>query len=687
MEKELKFKSTAEIKVSKKIVDQVIGQDDAVKIIRKAAEQRRHVLLIGEPGTGKSMLGLALAELLPKEKLVDIVSFPNPNDENQPIIRTFRGGKGREIVAKSKFQTGNEFMKFLPFILLFAVIIFGFYQYQMWKSGQISDIIYAAMLISTMVFVVMISGIMVIGTNLSNRMGNKAQSPKVIVDNFHKKQAPFLDATGAHAGALLGDVLHDPFQCFIYSNIYVKNKLSQTINKQSLPTTVNNLFLKHKNNILRKKQRNYEAIFLDKDELSVLGELNGSISPVEVLSCNRQEYNGKMIKLATSENKEFIVTPEHKIAINKNGKIAYKEAKDIKFNEEIISKSKDIILDEQHIINTYDERQQEQCRLYYQYLDIKAKNSNWGYKRIAKAMNQPIGKTRWWHAKKHIPVPIQTANWLKESGLLPLKINNSKLPLIAKVVGATFGDGGIFENLNGIFLSSSEKEAVKEFRRDIENIFGLNKGENSRIIEGGEYGHSWCYQNTNRNLIRFFLALGSPKGNKTKLALEIPNWIYFQEKLANEFFGSLFGGELGSPKVHKQKNRLQTLDLGITGTAKLEENRIDFLNRLKKYLESKEINSTSILKRKTKNEKLFLYRLMISIKFDNVVNFIKKVKINYCKYKKEKLLKAINEFAELKKKKYQELISRGYSAEHAMKTLQLTQKSLYTILNEERIEA
>ncbi|HLD88637.1 MAG TPA: ATP-dependent protease LonB, partial [Candidatus Nanoarchaeia archaeon] len=30
--------------------------------------------------------------------------------------------------------------------------------------------------------------------------------------NFKKNQSPFFDATGAHAGALLGDVLHDPFQ-------------------------------------------------------------------------------------------------------------------------------------------------------------------------------------------------------------------------------------------------------------------------------------------------------------------------------------------------------------------------------------------------------------------------------------------------------------------------------------------
>ena len=101
----LKFKSTEEIKIPKKIVDQVVGQEHAVKIIKKAAEQRRHVLLIGEPGTGKSMLGLALAELLPKEKLMDILAFPNPNDEFQPLIREVNAGKGREMVTRQKLES------------------------------------------------------------------------------------------------------------------------------------------------------------------------------------------------------------------------------------------------------------------------------------------------------------------------------------------------------------------------------------------------------------------------------------------------------------------------------------------------------------------------------------------------------------------------------------------------------
>ena len=47
MGQKLNFNSTKDIKISDKIVDQVVGQEEAVNIIKKAAQQRRHVLLIG----------------------------------------------------------------------------------------------------------------------------------------------------------------------------------------------------------------------------------------------------------------------------------------------------------------------------------------------------------------------------------------------------------------------------------------------------------------------------------------------------------------------------------------------------------------------------------------------------------------------------------------------------------------
>jgi len=70
-------------------------------------------------------------------------------------------------------------------------------------------LMFAALFIGGIMFL----GVIAIFLSLGRRMNVvKTQPPKIIVDNYKKEKAPFFDATGAHAGALLGDVLHDPFQ-------------------------------------------------------------------------------------------------------------------------------------------------------------------------------------------------------------------------------------------------------------------------------------------------------------------------------------------------------------------------------------------------------------------------------------------------------------------------------------------
>lgn len=213
MTQQYKFKTTKDITLPKKIVDQVIGQDHAVKIVKKAGLQRRNVLLIGSPGTGKSLLGQALAELLPQEKLIDVVAFPNQGDENVPIVKTYTKGKGKGVVMQAKLQAMSSFRNqnilLLAFVLIATVLPYYFYSKSIFPFN--SPVIYAASMITSMVFII---GFMLF-LNVNKRaikIGGPILVPKLLIDNSDRKRASFVDATGAHAGALLGDVLHDPLQ-------------------------------------------------------------------------------------------------------------------------------------------------------------------------------------------------------------------------------------------------------------------------------------------------------------------------------------------------------------------------------------------------------------------------------------------------------------------------------------------
>ncbi len=197
------FATTDDIPVPDLMADRVIGQEEAVEVMKKAASQKRHVMLIGEPGTGKSMLANSMVDYLSKEELQDIVAYHNPEDFNEPRIRTFPAGRGKAIVAEQKAAAAvQKNQKNSLYIYgCMALILLG--------------IIAAIIMQNYTIALIAIMGAFIVVMLFRNPMQQRTETaivPKVLVGHDPGDMPPFVDATGTHAGALLGDVRHDPFQ-------------------------------------------------------------------------------------------------------------------------------------------------------------------------------------------------------------------------------------------------------------------------------------------------------------------------------------------------------------------------------------------------------------------------------------------------------------------------------------------
>ncbi|MFL2949446.1 MAG: ATP-dependent protease LonB [Candidatus Poseidoniaceae archaeon] len=196
------FESTEDVPIPDRLVDQVIGQEAGSIVIKKAAEQRRHMLMIGDPGTGKSMLARSMTDLLPKDALEDLLVYPNEDDENEPRVRSVPAGRGDRIVKlqKESMRTQRERSQKM---LLIAFAAVGFLLLiATLQSGDIITLLFGGFLL--------MFGYMFIRGRLSS--GDESRIPKVLVKHENSSPPPFVDATATLSGSLLGDVRHDPFQ-------------------------------------------------------------------------------------------------------------------------------------------------------------------------------------------------------------------------------------------------------------------------------------------------------------------------------------------------------------------------------------------------------------------------------------------------------------------------------------------
>lgn len=151
-----------------------------------------------------------------------MLCYPNPKDENNPLVKITKAGDGQKIVDKSKMlqlkNVGKGQGSFLLILLLLGIGV-SIYHYYQWRSrgASITDVVYGAQIVADVIMIAFLIITFALSASLSRKGGGiggpnlDAGAPKLVVDNSNKKMI-FEDASGAHEGALLGDVLHDPFQ-------------------------------------------------------------------------------------------------------------------------------------------------------------------------------------------------------------------------------------------------------------------------------------------------------------------------------------------------------------------------------------------------------------------------------------------------------------------------------------------
>jgi len=280
-----KFQDTKDFPVSKRMMDWVVGQKKALEECYlcldewihklKLLSKRRwwkpwskpenvkptartklspgpYLLLLGDPGTGKSLIGRALAERLTelykkhRIKLYDVLCWPNEDIPSEPRISIIPAGEGKEVIKEEERKRGwrrkllvlgvRGIVTLLLVIggLMLAITLFTFlYMLSLWSvmspiakaSFGNNFWVYFARVFMGMGFLFGYSGSLMftaifawyigrwLGAGRVRGIGGAetTTAPKLIVDNSMKR-APFIDATGHRVSQLFGAIAWDPYQ-------------------------------------------------------------------------------------------------------------------------------------------------------------------------------------------------------------------------------------------------------------------------------------------------------------------------------------------------------------------------------------------------------------------------------------------------------------------------------------------
>ncbi len=332
----------------------------------------------------------------------------------------------------------------------------------------------------------------------------------------------------------------------------------------------------------------------------------------------RRPYSGKVVRMVFEDGTELVATPEHPIKTP----LGFVKAKQLTVGAVI--ESAVCIVTEADIIRTYSAENQRIARAYLEW----KKNSSVDFL----VLGVDHKTTAEWK-KGSVPRAIQCTNWLKRKGLLPLKVTDSRLPLLASISGGLFGDGGL--SRTGLYFTTDVEsgEDLHSFKSGLLAIFGEETNQNFVFRQlTSKKGNGLELAMHNAFASRFFSALGVPQGDKVSQAFTVPQWVYFSSAFKKEFFSALLSCEMCG-KIRKASDKISFV---MAKTKQFEKLHRAFLNEIRGFLAENGVAATEVGEqrtylKKTKNGpvKTSLFSFDIPNNHQNVRNLQQAITIRY----------------------------------------------------------
>ncbi|BAJ49912.1 conserved hypothetical protein [Candidatus Caldarchaeum subterraneum] len=238
-------------------------------------------------------------------------------------------------------------------------------------------------------------------------------------------------------------------------------------------------------------------------------------------------------------------------------------------------------------------------------------------------------------------VPEHVKSELKKRGLLPIKLDNPKLPYLARLLGYFTGDGA-FNGKTTVFYGSVE--GLEEIRRDIERLgykpSKIHTRRRQNIINGRKFiGAENSVRVNSRSFTELLRRLGAPDGKKTDAEFFVPRWILLAPRwIKRLYLAGLFGAELNKPQTVNGYN-FQVPQLTLNKRPDLEDNGRMFLEQIAELLRELGVETTKIVS--APEGRCIRLRLLISERPQNLIRLWGRIGYEYNPQRRRLALAAV----------------------------------------------